>query len=99
MHEPDDVARVAAEIRRVAELPGMVSVFMRPNPSVDWRPFNDPVYDPIWQAAQDTGLPIALHPFLRPTFPARASVCGSPDHVDADGRYVDNWGGDDPEAM
>ena len=71
MHEPDDVARVAAEIRRVAELPGMVSVFMRPNPSVDWRPFNDPVYDPIWQAAQDTGLPIALHPFLSPDLPGR----------------------------
>src|SRR3954452_4610967 len=69
MHEPDDVARVAAEIRRVAEMPGMVSVFMRPNPSVDWRPFNDPVYDPIWQAAQDTGLPIALHPFLAPDLP------------------------------
>ena len=62
---------VAAEIRRVAELPGMVSVFMRPNPSVDWRPFNDPVYDPIWQAAADTGLPIALHPFLAPDLPGR----------------------------
>ena len=36
-------------------LPGMVSVFMRPNPVIDWRPFNDPVYDPIWQAASDTG--------------------------------------------
>ena len=40
-------------------------------PSVDWRPFNDPVYDPIWQAAQDTGLPIALHPFLAPDLPGR----------------------------
>ncbi len=50
-------------------LPGMVSVFMRPNPAVDWRPFNDPVYDPIWQAASDTGLPIALHPFLAPDLP------------------------------
>ena len=60
---------VAAEIRRVAELPGMVSVFMRPNPAIDWRPFNDPVYDPIWQAAADTGLPIAFHPFLAPDLP------------------------------
>ena len=50
MHQAEDVARVAAEIRRVATLPGMVSIFMRPNPAVDWRPFNDPVYDPIWQA-------------------------------------------------
>ena len=69
MHEPDDVSRVAAEIMRVAELPGMVSVFMRPNPAVDWRPFNDPVYDPIWRAASETGLPIALHPFLAPDLP------------------------------
>ena len=53
----------------MADLPGMVSVFMRPNPAVDWRPFNDPVYDPIWQAASDTGLPIALHPFLAPDLP------------------------------
>ena len=35
MHEPEDVERVAAEIRRVADLPGMVSVFMRPNPVID----------------------------------------------------------------
>jgi len=47
----------------------MVSVFMRPNPAVDWRPFNDPVYDPIWRAASETGLPIALHPFLAPDLP------------------------------
>src|SRR4029453_15274829 len=69
MHEPADVARVAAEIRRVAELPGMVSVFMRPNPAVDCRPVSAPAYDPIWQASQDTGLPIALHPFLAPDLP------------------------------
>jgi uncharacterized protein len=69
MHSPDDVAGVAAEIRRVASLPGMVSVFMRPNPSVEWKPFNDPVYDPIWEAAQETGLPIAFHPFLSPDLP------------------------------
>ena len=89
MHHADDVARVAAEIRRVATLPGMVSVFMRPNPAVDWRPFNDPVYDPIWQAASDTGLPIALHPFFAADLPgacmglrlgrprrARRQLCG-----------------------
>jgi uncharacterized protein len=69
MHAPEDVQGVADEIRRTATLPGMVSVFMRPNPSVEWKPFNDPVYDPIWEAAQDTGLPIALHPFLSPDLP------------------------------
>jgi predicted TIM-barrel fold metal-dependent hydrolase len=69
MHTPEDVRGVADEIRVVGEMPGMVSVFMRPNPAVDWRHFNDPVYDPIWQAGEDTGLPIAFHPFLAPDLP------------------------------
>jgi predicted TIM-barrel fold metal-dependent hydrolase len=69
MHAPEDVQGVADEIRRAATLPGIVSVFMRPNPAVQWKQFNDPVYDPIWQAANDTGLPIALHPFLSPDLP------------------------------
>ena len=79
MHEAEDVERVAAEIRRVAKLPGMVSVFMRPNPAIDWRPFNDPVYDPIWQAASDTGVPIALHPFLaaRPAGGVQGTAAGA----------------------
>ena len=69
MHADADVQGVADEIRRVAELPGMVSVFMRPNPAVNWKTFDDPVYDPIWQAAEDTGLPLAFHPFLAPDLP------------------------------
>jgi predicted TIM-barrel fold metal-dependent hydrolase len=69
MHDEDGIAAVAAELRRAPTLPGIVSVFMRPNPSVNWYPFNDSVYDPIWQAAQETGLPIALHPFLAPDLP------------------------------
>jgi predicted TIM-barrel fold metal-dependent hydrolase len=72
MHAPEDVAGVAAEIRRVATLPGMVSVFMRPNPAVEWKPFNDPVYDPIWAAAEETGLPIAQHPFFAADLPGAA---------------------------
>ena len=62
MHTPEHVQAVADEIRAVGEMPGMVSVFMRPNPAVAWKHFNDPVYDPIWQASADTGLPIALAP-------------------------------------
>jgi len=69
MHAPEDVQGVADEIRAVAQMPGMVSVFMRPNPAVDWKHFNDPLYDPLWQASQDTGLPIAMHPFLTPDLP------------------------------
>ncbi len=72
MNDEDGVQAVADEIRRVAEQPGMVSVFLRPNPSVDWRPFNDKVYDPVWQAAAETGLVRAFHPFLMPRIsPAR----------------------------
>jgi uncharacterized protein len=63
------VQGVVDEIHHVAELPGMVSVFMRPNPAIEWRYFNDPVYDPIWAALQDMQLPVAFHPFLAPDLP------------------------------
>jgi predicted TIM-barrel fold metal-dependent hydrolase len=69
MHEADDVDGVVDEIGHVADLAGMVSVFMRPNPAIEWRYFNDPVYDPIWSALQDTELPVAFHPFLAPDLP------------------------------
>jgi uncharacterized protein len=69
MHDAEGVAAVADEVRRVAELPGMVSVFARPNPTVAWKPFHMHDYDPVWQAADDTGLPIAFHPFLAPDLP------------------------------
>jgi predicted TIM-barrel fold metal-dependent hydrolase len=69
VHHADDVQGVVDEIHHVVELPGMVSVFMRPNPAVEWRYFNDPVYDPIWAALQDTDLPVAFHPFLAPDLP------------------------------
>ncbi|MBO0730643.1 MAG: amidohydrolase family protein [Acidimicrobiaceae bacterium] len=91
MHHADDVHRVAAEIRRVATLRGMVSIFMRPNPAVEWRPFNDPVYDPIWQAAADTGLPIALHPFLSPDLPGACKGLRLGRPRLPDGRYVDDF--------
>jgi predicted TIM-barrel fold metal-dependent hydrolase len=64
-----DLAAAAAEIRRVADLPGIVGVLLRPNPTADWRPFSDAVYDPLWSAASDTGLPVGLHPFLAADLP------------------------------
>jgi uncharacterized protein len=64
-----DIEAAAAELRRAAELPGMVAAFIRPNPTADWKPFNHSVYDPIWQAASDTGLPLGLHPFLDSRLP------------------------------
>jgi len=93
MFDEASVGVVADEIRRVAELPGMVSVFLRPNPVVDWRPFNDPVYDPLWQAAQDTGLPLAFHPFLVPDLPGACEGLKLARPRNADGSYValDEW--------
>jgi predicted TIM-barrel fold metal-dependent hydrolase len=88
MHEADDVAGVVDEIHHVAELPGMVSVFMRPNPAVDWRYFNDPVYDPIWSALQDTGLPVAFHPFLAPDLPGACAGLKLAREQNADGSYA-----------
>src|SRR5262249_54184800 len=41
-----DVERAVRVIRRARER-GHVAVFLRPNPSVDGKKFNDPVYDPI----------------------------------------------------
>jgi predicted TIM-barrel fold metal-dependent hydrolase len=57
-----DPERAAAEIRRAAELPHIVGVQVRPNPAIDWKPLNHEVYDPIWQAASDTGLTVGFHP-------------------------------------
>src|SRR5947209_5492689 len=67
----------------------MVSVFMRPNPAVEWRYFNDPVYDPIWAALQDTELPVAFHPFLAPDLPGACQGLKLSRPRDAEGRYMD----------
>jgi predicted TIM-barrel fold metal-dependent hydrolase len=87
IHEPDDVPGVVDEINHVAELPGMVSVFMRPNPAIEWRYFNDPVYDPIWAALQDTELPVAFHPFLVPDLPGACEGLKLGRFRDANGSY------------
>ncbi len=64
-----DPERAAAEIRRVAELPHIVGVQVRPNPAVDWKPLNNEVYDPIWRAASETGLPVGFHPLASNDLP------------------------------
>ena len=88
MPDAQGVEAVAQEIRRAAGLPGIVSVFLRPNPSVEWRPFNDPVYDPIWAAGQETGLPLAFHPFLLPDLPGAAQGLRLNRARNPDGTYV-----------
>ena len=76
----------------------MVSVFMRPNPTIDWRPFNDAVYDPIWQASADTGLPIALHPFLVADLPGACKGLRLSRPLMPNGRYMDDYDPDDALA-
>jgi uncharacterized protein len=87
VHEADDVQGVVDEIHHVAALPGMVSVFMRPNPAIEWRYFNDTVYDPIWSALQDTELPVAFHPFLAPDLPGACDGLKLARVLNADGSY------------
>src|SRR5499433_423541 len=60
-----DVERAVRTIRRAKEM-RLVGVFMRPNPAIDARKLNDPIYDALWAACQDLELPIGLHPFLSP---------------------------------
>jgi predicted TIM-barrel fold metal-dependent hydrolase len=60
---------------------------MRPNPAIEWRYFNDPVYDPIWAALQDTGLPVAFHPFLAPDLPGACEGLKLARLRDANGAY------------
>ena len=88
VHAPEDVAAVVEEIQHVASLPGMVSVFMRPNPAIEWRYFNDPVYDPIWASLQETGLPVAFHPFLAPDLPGACLGLKLSRELRSDGSYV-----------
>jgi uncharacterized protein len=87
MHEPEDVHGVVDEVNHVAGLPRMVSVFLRPNPAIEWRYFNDAVYDPIWSALQDTQLPVAFHPFLAPDLPGACDGLKLARERGAAGRY------------
>ncbi|MCE2389930.1 MAG: amidohydrolase family protein [Proteobacteria bacterium] len=68
-----DIEAAAAEVRRVAKLPHIVAAFLRPNPTADWKPFSDPVYDPLWEAFTETGLALGFHPLLSGDIPGAAT--------------------------
>jgi len=70
-----DLAACVREIHWAKEQ-GFVGVFLRPNPSVDGRYFNDPVYEPLWNALEDTGLPLGLHPYLAEDLPGSCRALG-----------------------
>jgi len=64
-----DPVRAAAEIRRVADLPHIVGVQVRPNPAMDFKHLNHEVYEPIWTAAEEVGLPVGMHPLCSADLP------------------------------
>jgi predicted TIM-barrel fold metal-dependent hydrolase len=55
-----DPVSAAAEIRRAGENPKIVSVLMAA--AALQRPYGDPIYHPIYEAAAELGLVIDLHP-------------------------------------
>jgi len=54
-----DPAAAAEEARRIRDL-GLVAGFARPNPYYE-RPLHDPIYEPVWTALEELGLPIGFH--------------------------------------
>ncbi len=63
-----DLQRAIKEIYRAKEQ-GHVGIFLRPNPMVDGQYFDDPIYEPLWKACEETGLAVGFHPFLAPDLP------------------------------
>ena len=55
-----DPAAAVVEVRRVATMPEMRAVFVRPNPAAG-RLLHDPALDPFWAAAAEARLPVAIH--------------------------------------
>ena len=64
-----DPEAAAREIRRAATLPHIVGVQMRPNPALDYKHLSNDVYEPIWAAAEETGLPVGMHPLCSADLP------------------------------
>jgi predicted TIM-barrel fold metal-dependent hydrolase len=65
-----DPPAAAAEAHRIRDL-GLVGGFARPNAYLD-HPYHDPIYTPLWEALEETGLPLALHPAGLPDMPGAA---------------------------
>jgi len=55
-----DPAAAAAELRRARHELGFVAAFVRPNPCCG-RSLSDRAYEPVWEAAEDTSMTVAVH--------------------------------------
>jgi predicted TIM-barrel fold metal-dependent hydrolase len=69
MQDPGEAAREAHRIRDR----GLVAGFCRPNAYND-RPFFDAVYTPVWEALEETGLPLGLHIAGLPDMPGASKL-------------------------
>ncbi len=62
----DDIPAAVAEVHRAAKK-GLRGVMVPAVPKPDRPQWSDPkFYDPLWAAAQETGLPVSLHTFAAP---------------------------------
>jgi predicted TIM-barrel fold metal-dependent hydrolase len=69
MQDPDEAAR---EVHRIRDR-GLVGGFCRPNAYGD-RPFHHPAYTPVWEALEETGLPLGLHIAGLPDMPGASKL-------------------------
>ena len=72
---PQDPHGAAAEIRRLGGDPGIVQVLLSTGSE---RPYGDPFYAPIWDAAAEVGLPVAAHLGGQGGINANPTGCGPP---------------------
>ena len=55
-----DPGAASRELRRAVEQLGCKAAFVRPNPCMG-RSLSDPAYEPVWNTAEELGVPIAVH--------------------------------------
>ena len=67
-----DPVKAARELRRAVTELGFVAGFVRPNPCLG-RSLSDRAYDPVWDAAEELGVPIGIHEGSSVTVPTLGS--------------------------
>ena len=75
MLDIDDVGGAVEELSRCARL-GLAGAMIPTYPGEE-RPYDDPVYDPLWAAAQDHLVPLSFHVASARPGPGQISVFGS----------------------
>jgi len=64
-----DVVGAVAELQRVAAM-GFVGIVVRPNPDpTTQRRIDDSAYEPLWSAAEEAGMVVAIHEGVNPFIP------------------------------